>query len=117
MPGLLRISQQAPLSRQPALLQVWLPGRDTVEDGETLQYDPSVYDCMSNMSLDWPCLSFDLLRDHLGGPRSAFPHTLFMVAGTQASNAKLNYLGIMKVSNLTQGKHGKVRGAAPRGEV
>lgn len=54
-----------------------------MEDGETLQYDPSVYDCMSTMTLDWPCLSFDLLRDHLGAPRAAFPHTLFMVAGTQ----------------------------------
>lgn len=62
--------------------QVWLPG-DEMGEGETLQYDPSVYDCMSAMSLDWPCLSFDVLRDHLGGPRAAFPHTLFMVAGTQ----------------------------------
>ncbi len=91
--------------------QVWLPGRDTLEEGEALQYDPTVYDCMSSMGLDWPCLSFDLLRDHLGAPRTAFPHTLFMVAGTQASSSKLNYLGIMKVSNLTQGKHGQVRSA------
>lgn len=42
---------------------------------------------MSSMSLDWPSLSFDLLRDHLGAPRSAFPHTLFMVAGTQVGPA------------------------------
>lgn len=70
--------------RAPAalLLQVWLPG-DEVEEGETLQYDPSVYDCLSTLTLDWPSLSFDLLRDHLGAPRAAFPHTLFMVAGTQ----------------------------------
>ena len=54
-------------------------------DGEVLDYDPSVYDCLAAMRLDWPCLSFDVLRDHLGGPRSAYPHTLFMVAGTQAS--------------------------------
>jgi ribosome assembly protein RRB1 len=52
-----------------------------------LQYDPTVYDCMSSMSLDWPCLSFDVLRDHLGAPRAAFPHTLFMVAGTQVRGA------------------------------
>lgn len=54
-----------------------------MEDGETLQYDPTVYDCMSTLTLDWPSLSFDLLRDHLGAPRTAFPHTLFMVSGTQ----------------------------------
>ena len=84
--------------------QVWLPG-DAMEDGETLQYDPTAYDCMSSMSLDWPSLSFDLLRDHLGAPRAAFPHTLFMVAGTQASSAKSNYLAVMKVSGLAAGKH------------
>ncbi len=73
-----------PLLIPPPLLvrQVWLPG-DEMEDGETLQYDPSVYDCLSSLMLDWPSLSFDLLRDHLGAPRAAFPHTLFMVAGTQ----------------------------------
>ena len=54
-----------------------------MEEGEALQYDPSAYDCLSTMTLDWPCLSFDLLRDHLGAPRAAFPHTLFAVAGTQ----------------------------------
>ncbi|EFN54331.1 hypothetical protein CHLNCDRAFT_135568 [Chlorella variabilis] len=78
---------------------VWLPG-DAVEEGETLQYDPTAYDCLSSMSLDWPSLSFDILRDHLGAPRSAFPHTLFMVAGTQAGSAKSNYLAVMKVSGL-----------------
>eukprot|EP00887_Chlorella_sp_A99_P006376 scaffold3.g6376.t1 len=79
---------------------VWVPGEDGLEEGEALQYDPSVYDCMSSMRLDWPCLSFDLLRDHLGGPRSAFPHTLFLVAGTQAASAKQNYLAAAKVSGL-----------------
>lgn len=88
---------------------MWLPGQGTLEEGEALQYDPTVYDCMSSFGLDWPCLSFDLLRDHLGAPRSAFPHTLFLVAGTQAASLKNNYLAVMKVSNLTQGKHGQVR--------
>ena len=88
-------------------LQVWLPGRDALEDGETLQYDSTAYDCMSSMSLEWPSLSFDILRDTLGAPRTLFPHSLFMVAGTQAAHAKLNYLAIMKVSNLSQGKHGR----------
>lgn len=96
-------------------MQVWEPGKDSVEDGERLQYDPTAYDCMSSMRLDWPCLSFDVLRDHLGGPRSTFPHTLFLVAGTQAGSAKQNYLAAMKVSNLTQGKHGRRRGQGEGG--
>ena len=32
------------------------PGVDGVEEGEELQYDPTAYDCMHVMSLDWPCL-------------------------------------------------------------
>lgn len=79
---------------------VWLPGYNTLEDGETLQYDPTAYDCMSSMSMEWPCLSFDIIPDSLGDDRRTFPHTLFMVAGTQASQTKLNYLAVAKVSNL-----------------
>lgn len=84
-----------------------MPGRDDLEDGETLQYDPTAYMCMSTMSLEWPSLSFDIIKDSLGDNRSAFPHTLFFVGGTQAANAKLNYIAVVKVSNITQGKHGK----------
>ena len=50
------------------------------------------------------------MPDGLGGPRSAFPHTLTLVAGTQAANARQNSLALMKLSDLGQGKHGdKVR--------
>lgn len=87
---------------------VFIPGKDTMEDGETLEYDPTAYDCMSQMQLEWPALSFDVIRDSLGPDRRNFPHTLFMVAGTQASSAKLNYLAVMKVVNLSSGKeHGR----------
>ena len=96
------------------MAQVWLPGAG-VSEGEELQYDPTAYDCLSSMRLDWPCLSFDVLRDHLGGPRAAFPHTLFMVAGTQAAQAKLNYLAVCKVAGLAQGRHGAAA-AAKRGK-
>lgn len=50
--------------------------------------------------------SFDILRDDLGGPRSAFPHTVTLAAGTQAAHPKQNALALMKLSNLGQGKHG-----------
>lgn len=33
-----------------------LSGVDEVGDDEELQYDPTAYDCMHVMSLDWPCL-------------------------------------------------------------
>lgn len=50
--------------------------------------------------------SFDIVRDGLGGPRSAFPHTVTLAAGTQAATTKQNSLALMKLSNLVQGRHG-----------
>jgi ribosome assembly protein RRB1 len=93
-------------SSQRSHIQVWIPGRDALEEGETLDYDPTAYDCMASMSLEWPALSFDIIKDNLGAPRSTFPLSFFMVAGTQAATSRNNYLAVMRVSNLTQGKHG-----------
>jgi ribosome assembly protein RRB1 len=62
---------------------VWRPGIDPLGEDEELDYDPTAYDCLHKFALEWPCLSFDIVRDDLGGPRSTFPHTVFMLAGTQ----------------------------------
>lgn len=76
---------------------------------------------------DWPCLSFDFLKDGLGAGRSdvrrdalfgctvgrraaehqrraQYPATVYLAAGTQAAQAKLNKLHIIKVSNLQKVK-------------
>ena len=87
--------------------QVWRPGVDPVADGEELDYDPTAYDCLHRFALEWPCLSFDVVRDGLGGPRAAFPHTVFMVAGTQAAQPRQNTLAVLKLAALGQGRHGK----------
>ncbi|KAG9147508.1 hypothetical protein Leryth_007307 [Lithospermum erythrorhizon] len=58
------------------------------------------YDSLHRFSLGSPCLSFDILRDDLGLVRSAFPHTVFCVAGTQATEASSNFIGIFKLSNI-----------------
>ncbi|KAF6264703.1 WD40-repeat-containing domain protein [Scenedesmus sp. NREL 46B-D3] len=87
--------------------QVWRPGIDPLAEDEELDYDPTAYDCLHKFALEWPCLSFDIVRDELGGPRSTFPHTVFMLAGTQASSARQNHLAVLKLSELGQGRHGK----------
>ena len=56
--------------------------------------------------LPWWACSFDIIRDELGGPRSIFPHTLTIAAGTQAAHARQNAIALVKLSNLGQGKHG-----------
>lgn len=59
--------------------RVWRAGVDTLEEGETLDYDPSAYVTYHSLKTEWPCLSFDILRDNLGegrirvGPISLFP--------------------------------------------
>ena len=49
-------------------------------------------------------LSFDYIKDELGAPRSTFPHSCFMVAGTQATSAKQNYVAFLRLANLGQGR-------------
>jgi ribosome assembly protein RRB1 len=88
--------------------QVFQPGVHDVPEGEELDYDRTAYDCLHKWALDWPCLSFDICRDSLGDSRSSFPHTAYMVAGTQAAPGQKNHLAVIKLSALTQGDHGKV---------
>jgi ribosome assembly protein RRB1 len=62
------------------------------------------------MSYAWPCLSFDVLRDNLGSDRSKFPHTAWIVAGTQAGDipgqgkAK-DEVVVMRLGNLSKTQH------------
>ncbi|CAM6100422.1 unnamed protein product [Calypogeia fissa] len=87
-------------------VRVWQPGVDNLEDGEELQFDPTAYDCLHAFHLGWPCLSFDVARDGLGMMRNDFPHTLFMVAGTQADAGPNNAVVVAKLSNISGVRRG-----------
>ena len=80
--------------------QVWRPGVDKLEDGETLDYDPSAYIMYHSMTAEWPCLSFDFMKDGLGDGRQRFPHTMFMCTGSQADAADKNKITLLKLSDL-----------------
>ena len=90
--------------------QVWRPGVDGMDEDEELEYDPTVYDCLHAWQLDWPCLSFDVVRDELGDDRTHFPHSMFMVAGTQAAQPTQNSLTVMRLTRLKKTRR-KDRGA------
>jgi hypothetical protein len=49
--------------------QVWKSGVQKLEDIEELEYDPSAYIMYHAMQTEWPCLSFDFLKDDLGDSR------------------------------------------------
>ncbi|KFK40314.1 wd-40 repeat protein [Arabis alpina] len=90
--------------------RVWQPGVDKLEDDEELQCDPSAYNTLHGFHVGWPCLSFDILGDKLGMNRTEFPHTVYMVAGTQAEKAAFNSIGLFKITNVS----GKRRDVVPK---
>ncbi|KZT08545.1 glutamate-rich WD repeat-containing protein [Laetiporus sulphureus 93-53] len=84
----------------PTAPNVFIPGVHQLEKDEILEPDDSVYIMRHSMNVNWPCLSFDVLRDSLGDERQRFPASAYIVAGTQAESAKNNELSVYKLSSL-----------------
>jgi len=80
-----------------------LPSRQKLAKDEVLEPDHTAYHMLHRMNVKWPCLSFDVLPDDLGEERRSYPHTVYMVAGTQAARAKENEIIMMKLSGLQRG--------------
>jgi ribosome assembly protein RRB1 len=89
---------------EPEKLDVYLPGQTLGED-EVLVADNSAYEMLHTMNVEWPSLSFDVLRDHLGSGRDKLPATMYLVSGSQAQEARDNRIYIMKMSNLHRTKN------------
>lgn len=79
---------------------VFIPGLHTLGKDEILEADESVYVMRHTMTADWPCLSFDVLRDDDGDQRQRFPASAYIVAGTQADAATKNQLTVFKMTHL-----------------
>jgi ribosome assembly protein RRB1 len=76
------------------------PGVDTLAEGEELIYDPAAYNMYHSLRTEWPCLSFDLFRDSLGDNRLRYPHSMFLMTGSQADKKENNQLTLLKLSDL-----------------
>jgi len=83
---------------------VFRPGIDKLQDDEEMEYDESAYTTFHKMTVNWPCLSFDIMKDSLGHQRSKFPVSFYMAAGTQSTDPKQNKVMLMKVSDLHKTK-------------
>ena len=79
---------------------IWRPGVDKIEDGEELEYDPSAYIMYHSLRTEWPCLSFDILKDNLGENRQRYPFSMFVVTGSQADKSDKNKITLLKLSEL-----------------
>ncbi|KAJ8036942.1 Glutamate-rich WD repeat-containing protein 1 [Holothuria leucospilota] len=82
----------------------FVPGKGEVGEDEEMVQDESAYIMYHQAQTGSPCLSFDILKDNLGENRSKFPHTAYLVAGTQAEQTHLNNVIIMRMSNLKKMK-------------
>lgn len=78
----------------------YIPGLHTLGQDEELEADESVYHMRHTMRVNWPCLSFDVLKDNLGDERRRFPATVSIVAGTQAADMNKNEVVVYKMSSL-----------------
>jgi ribosome assembly protein RRB1 len=84
------------------VVQSWHPLMGGTPPDEPLEMDPSAYKMYHNLTPEWPCLSFDFLRDTLGDARQRFPHSLQAVIGTQADAPENNKLTVLKLSDLSK---------------
>lgn len=84
----------------PSAPDAFIPGSRALEKDEILEPDDSVYIMRHSMNVNWPCLSFDILRDSLGDGRQRYPATAYLVSGTQADVPKNNELSVYKMSSL-----------------
>ncbi|KAJ6243571.1 glutamate-rich wd repeat-containing protein [Anaeramoeba flamelloides] len=83
--------------------QIYVPKKNGEESVE-LEVNLEAYELYFVLKVEWPCLSFDFLKDDLGIVRSEFPMTTYMITGTQSRKAEENSIMAMKLDQMYQTK-------------
>eukprot|EP01083_Nonionella_stella_P101070 286046_1 len=84
--------------------RVWMGDEDMLDEKEEMLHDMSAYVALHSMNVEWPSLSFDIVRDNLGEFRKRFPLTLTLVTGSQADAREKNKVSVIKVENIQKTK-------------
>jgi ribosome assembly protein RRB1 len=80
--------------------EIWTGDPRKLKQDEILDFENEAYDFFYRTSVEWPCLSLDLLSTP---SPSDFPYTVYLVSGSQASNSD-NKVYVMKWSELHRTK-------------
>lgn len=76
--------------------KVYRHGVDELAEDEELDFDPSAYEMLHRFATEWPCLTFDIVKDGKGVGRKEYPLDIQLVAGSQAEKPEDNRLYVMK---------------------
>ena len=72
-----------------------------MSEEEDFGFSNDIYQSFFQMTFEWPCLSFDVIRDNEGfRRRGVFPLNSLFVSATQAESADQNQLIVTKISGL-----------------
>jgi ribosome assembly protein RRB1 len=86
--------------------EVWRRDKGKQLDAtEKLEFANRAYDSFFQMRSEFPCLSFDVIRDNDGAARTKYPLALTVAVGSQASESNANQLYIIRVRNLLRTRH------------
>lgn len=96
-------SPQKSSAKETTSQRIFLPHRSSpLGPDEVMEPDPTTYHMLHSINVKWPCLSFDIVEDHLGDERRSYPQTMYLVTGTQAKKARDNEISVMKLSSLSR---------------
>lgn len=78
----------------------------TAEDGSPvkLEFSNKAYDAFFQLRTEYPCLSFDVVRDNKDN-HTKYPLSTLLVCGTQADDCARNELLVLHVTNMCRTKY------------
>lgn len=94
----------------PSEIEVWRTDLSGAAHGTTgnepmkLEYSNKAYDAFFQLRTEYPCLSFDIVRDAKEN-HTKYPLSTMLVCGTQADELAKNELLVLQITNMCRTKH------------